>query len=199
LVSLMRTHLLQAYRNAEAITLLEEALASGGQEAVWLTPGGRIRRTTSRAPKLLENYFGRRPHAAATQLPDEVSDWLQVERRRRHEESALREPRPLVVANEAGRLTIRWFARSSGEVDLLALSERRADPALAAYDLGLTPREIEVLRWVIRGQTSAEIALLLGMSRRTVETHLNHMYRKLGVTTRAALVALALQAPDSLA
>jgi two-component system response regulator NreC len=57
---------------------------------------------------------------------------------------------------------------------------------------GLTPREVEVLRLLALGHTSAEIADTLGLSRRTVETHRARTMRKLGVATRAELVAYAL-------
>lgn len=57
---------------------------------------------------------------------------------------------------------------------------------------GLSPRETEILRLIALGHTSAEIAKKLHLSRRTVETHRAHIYRKLGMTTRAELVRYAL-------
>jgi len=53
---------------------------------------------------------------------------------------------------------------------------------------GLTPRENEVLHWLAHGKTDAEIAALLGLSPRTVQKHLEHVYIKLGVETRTAAV-----------
>jgi two-component system, NarL family, response regulator NreC len=58
---------------------------------------------------------------------------------------------------------------------------------------GLSPRETEVLRLIALGYTSAEIANQLSLSRRTVETHRAHIHRKLGLDTRAELVAYALR------
>ena len=52
----------------------------------------------------------------------------------------------------------------------------------------LTPREREVLRWLATGKTDADIAAMLGISTRTVQKHLEHMYVKLGVETRTAAV-----------
>jgi two-component system, NarL family, response regulator NreC len=57
----------------------------------------------------------------------------------------------------------------------------------------LTPRETEILRLIALGHTSAEIALKLHLSRRTVETHGARIYRKLGFRTRAEIVRFALQ------
>jgi DNA-binding CsgD family transcriptional regulator len=53
----------------------------------------------------------------------------------------------------------------------------------------LTPREREVLAWVARGKTNAEIARLLWLAPGTVRKHLENVYAKLGVSTRTAAVA----------
>jgi len=55
----------------------------------------------------------------------------------------------------------------------------------------LTPRETEVLSWVAKGKTNRDVADILGMSARTVSKHLEHVFEKLGVETRAAAAALA--------
>jgi two-component system response regulator NreC len=57
----------------------------------------------------------------------------------------------------------------------------------------LTVREVEVLRLIALGHTSVEIAQQLQLSPRTVETHRARIHRKLGLTTRAELVAYALR------
>jgi DNA-binding NarL/FixJ family response regulator len=55
----------------------------------------------------------------------------------------------------------------------------------------LTARESEVLLWVGRGKTNRDIAEILGMSPRTVNKHLEHIFAKLGVETRTAAAAAA--------
>lgn len=57
----------------------------------------------------------------------------------------------------------------------------------------LTPREGDVMHWLSRGKTDAEIAALLEISPRTVHKHLEHVYVKLGVETRTAAVMRALE------
>jgi two-component system, NarL family, response regulator NreC len=57
----------------------------------------------------------------------------------------------------------------------------------------LTVREVEVLRLIALGHTSVEIATLLQLSPRTVETHRARIHRKLGLATRAELVGYALR------
>lgn len=66
---------------------------------------------------------------------------------------------------------------------------------VATYEkLGLTRREADVLLWISRGQTNAEIGSSLHISPRTVKKHLEHVYRKLGVNTRLAAAVRASQA-----
>ena len=57
----------------------------------------------------------------------------------------------------------------------------------------LTAREIEVLRLIALGHTSAEVATALALSPRTVETHRARIHKKLGLTTRAEIVSYALR------
>jgi DNA-binding NarL/FixJ family response regulator len=52
--------------------------------------------------------------------------------------------------------------------------------------MGLSEREVEVLRLVARGLTDKEVASKLGISHRTVHHHNKHAYGKIGVSTRAA-------------
>jgi DNA-binding response OmpR family regulator len=66
-----------------------------------------------------------------------------------------------------------------------------ASQAAASLDqYQLTPRETDVLTWVAKGKTNRDIGEILGMSPRTVNKHLEHIYVKLGVETRAAAAAL---------
>jgi two-component system, NarL family, response regulator NreC len=58
---------------------------------------------------------------------------------------------------------------------------------------GLSEREVGVLTLIALGHTNTEIAELLYLSVRTVETHRSHIQRKLRLSTRAELVAYALE------
>jgi DNA-binding CsgD family transcriptional regulator len=83
---------------------------------------------------------------------------------------------PLVVRKGARKLTVE----RSG--DTLVLQETQPE-------VELTQREQEVLSWVARGKTNAEIAQLLWLSPGTVRKHLENVYAKFGVGTRTAAVA----------
>jgi DNA-binding CsgD family transcriptional regulator len=56
-----------------------------------------------------------------------------------------------------------------------------------------TPRENEVLHWLREGKRNSEIGTILGVSGRTVEKHLEHLFQKLGVETRTAAVRAAME------
>jgi two-component system NarL family response regulator len=55
----------------------------------------------------------------------------------------------------------------------------------------LTPRELTALRLMADGKSNKEIASELGISERTVKTHLGHLFEKLGVTSRTEAVKIA--------
>lgn len=83
-----------------------------------------------------------------------------------------------------------------------ARNQRSARPGLddeqVQHELGqrfqLTLRELEVLQWVACGKTNRDIGTILGLSPRTVNKHLEHVYVKLGVETRTAAASVALAA-----
>ncbi len=77
-------------------------------------------------------------------------------------------------------------ARQNPAKDTLLTSE-------AFERLGLTDREAEILEGIARGQTNHQIAASLYVSPFTVKTHLQRVYRKLGVGSRSEALARALK------
>jgi HD-GYP domain-containing protein (c-di-GMP phosphodiesterase class II) len=104
---------------------------------------------------------------------------------------AMREPRPYREALsadpasdelrgevKAGRLddeAVRAVLAAAGH----RVPRRREGPA------GLTEREVEILRLAARGLTNKDIAAMLVISPKTVANHIEHIYAKIGVSTRA--------------
>lgn len=64
-----------------------------------------------------------------------------------------------------------------------------ADPAPPAWDRGLTDQERAIAHAVVSGLSNVEAASRLFVSAKTIETHLTHIYRKLGVASRTQLAA----------
>jgi DNA-binding CsgD family transcriptional regulator len=82
------------------------------------------------------------------------------------------------------------------DFDLLAtiITARRAGVArmeLWPRLVDLNDREVEALTWVARGKTSAEIAQILGLSKRTIDFHIDNARSKLGAATRTQAVIKA--------
>ena len=77
--------------------------------------------------------------------------------------------------------------------------EERPDPLLEAKKPRqplaepLTPREVEILRLLVRGQTNREIAQELVVSRGTVKNHVQHIIAKLGVSDRTQAAVRAIE------
>ena len=68
----------------------------------------------------------------------------------------------------------------------VVMEERRSSSTDA-----LTPREVDVLRLLVRGNTNRQIASLLGLSIRTVENHRANLMGKLGLSSRVELMNYA--------
>ncbi|MDN3356891.1 response regulator transcription factor [Actinomadura sp. DC4] len=65
-----------------------------------------------------------------------------------------------------------------------------APPQPSGARFGLSARETEVMELVARGCSNGTIAARLFLAEKTIKNHVNHIYAKLGVTTRAAAIAL---------
>ncbi|WP_226017978.1 DNA-binding response regulator [Novosphingobium sp. FKTRR1] len=88
----------------------------------------------------------------------------------------------LVAHLRAGETLLRLnWQREGAEIE--ALRER----------YGLTQREAEVLLWISYGKPNRAISEILGISPRTVNKHLEQVFQKLGVETRAAAAAFAVR------
>lgn len=195
LLDLMRPHLNQAYRNAHAMSAMQRELAAlrSGLEAldqglVILDADGRPVLMTTRAREWIEDYF---EPSSASALPPELAGWVRKVRQAPGRDEAPTPREPLTFQRPGRQLVVRLT--STGDESVLMLTEQhteRRPDALAP--LGLSRRETEALAWVAEGKTNAEIAIILGTSARTIDKHLERVFRKLGVETRTAAAAVAL-------
>lgn len=114
----------------------------------------------------------------------------------------VREPPRLTLDQGPRRLTFRLHQRVGDEEDaqgepgdwLIVMQETSDAAVLEALALafGLTAREAEVLYWVVKGKINRDIGDILGASPATVKKHLERIHAKLGVETRTAAAAMAI-------
>jgi DNA-binding CsgD family transcriptional regulator len=195
LLDLLRPHLAQSYelqRDRDRLrSMLDSAVAGlsgSGTHAVVLarvpyelTPG---------AMSVLYAAFGA-PHADAP-LPRRIADWLDRERRAVRVDEDLPDVRRPLLSRREGRRVVARLVPGVGDDDVLLLHRSTIEERSSSLEsLGLSAREAEILALVARGGTNASIAEELFVEPSTVKTHLEHVYRKLGVRSRAAAVAVA--------
>ena len=196
LLDALRPHLVQAYRRVQLLSerrrvldALAEALEDEGR--AFHVVGAPL---TDLAGTLLSSYFDE----TATALPASVQSWVAEEQAAfaRGRPDRLREP--LVAYREGRRLTVRFIPGGRGP-DLLWLDERTSErDAKPLKRLGLSERQAEVLWHLTKGASTKEIAQQLQLSVGTIKKHLEHVYRKLGVSTGTAAVAQAFDALDAM-
>jgi DNA-binding CsgD family transcriptional regulator len=117
-------------------------------------------------------------------LPGQISGWL-------NQAATSMRRQTMSLNSEAGEIRIRFVPTGSPQRRLLVLTAgavRQAVPA-PAHDFGLSKREVEVARWIGDGKSNIEIAGLLGISPRTVQKHIEHIFEKMGVKTRVAVAS----------
>ena len=112
---------------------------------------------------------------------------------------AMTEPRPYRAPLGPGQASRELRAEvTGGRLDseaaeaVLAAAGHRV-PARRAWPGGLTTREVEVLGLLARGHSNREIAQALVVTPKTAANHIEHIYSKLGISTRAAATLYATQ------
>jgi DNA-binding CsgD family transcriptional regulator len=183
-------------RGARLARQTRNALDAFGYASITVSAvDGRLMWQTPLARQLLQAYY---PNAQAPQpghVPPPVLDWL-----RRHLGEATRqlEPPRLVAELGARRLTFRLHRQTGdgeGGGEWLIVMREESDAAVIeamSRSFRLTAREAEVLYWVVKGKINRDIADIVGASPATVKKHLERVFAKLGVETRTAAAAMAL-------
>ncbi|MBA2360299.1 MAG: hypothetical protein H0V79_05040 [Actinobacteria bacterium] len=168
-LDLLTPHLERMWEAAHTRRLLNGALEEleridegAPHGVVLLSPELGIEFASAPARRMLAECF---PATSGGRLPAAILGWL---------ESGASQP--LLHAHRDRQLRVE---RSEST---LLFSEEQPEVLL-------TRREQEVLSWLARGKTNAEIAELLWLAPSTVRKHLENVYAKLGVSTRTAAVA----------
>ena len=102
------------------------------------------------------------------------------------------------IDHGSGALEVVVIARYRDNEVLIRLNEMNPELHVSKLHqrLSLTQREAEVLLWVSYGKVSSDISDVMSISPRTVQKHLERIFEKLGVETRAAAAAIAIRAME---
>jgi DNA-binding response OmpR family regulator/DNA-binding CsgD family transcriptional regulator len=178
----IRVHL----ANARLTLSARAALDVSGRYLLAVNRQGKIVWATPQAQKLLSDHLGARG-ADETVLPESLQHWLELAQKGKGGSKAV------ASFPDNPELRLNYMGKAGQNEFLLRLAKDGGAnfPAQFSSELGLTPREGEVLSWLSKGKTNRDIAQILGLSPRTVDKHLEQIYAKLGVENRTAAAAVA--------
>lgn len=197
ILDLVRPHLAQAYRNivqrdslSEQVAQRDQVLESRNIGLVELDQRRGILNASPLARHALDSFFN--GAGASSRLPTQIEDWLNEQGSISAESNytAL----PLDIEQAQGRLRFSLVPTGKNGCFLITIERYiRAQSSKPLRVLGLSDRETEALYWVAQGKSNAEIAIILGISPRTVDKHLHAIYSHLGVETRTQAALLAIE------
>jgi len=173
------------------LTQSKEALDGGG--VIVVAMNGQVKLMTQQSEYLLNQYF--LLHSSSN-LAKVLLYWMN------HQISQFScnsdKPYPslsLNIEKPEKELVISLIPDPTGKQYFLLLNEKELQPlSIASLKfLGLTNREAEVLFWVAKDKSNANIAKILCCSEGTVRKHLENIYKKLKVQTRIGAVMFALE------
>lgn len=199
ILNCLQPHLIQAQKTAQNLSYsdnqtqqLHLSLNSAGGIAI--SKEGYVQLMTSKAEQLLCQYFSFK--YLGKFLPEQLHRWINYQKSLFSKDGTLSKLRvPLIIEKDGKQLNVRFLYDLAQDQYLLLLEEHQ-QPKLSIESfelLGLSKREAEVLYWVAKGKENPDIAKILYVGVTTIRKHLENIYQKLGVTTRAAAVVEALK------
>lgn len=181
LLARVRVHLGNSRLTRSARNALDEI----GQLTFACNVHGQVLWSTVGARELLDSA-NQQANWLTILLPQQISAWL-AHNPPKHSSMSLRAVDKPLQLRFLGRL-------SPGEYLLRLLDDDELSTrAVLRGHFSLTEREAEVLFWLTKGKTNREIGQILSMSPRTVNKHLEQVYKKLAVENRTTAAAVCLK------
>lgn len=160
----------------------QNALDHVGKNIFCVNEQGRLSWATPYVHELLEQISGEDETPWLT-LSKLIENWLK------------REDKLNLMVNCFTDTVELSYERTQDNMHLLRVIQKQTQksPSHLQNSLPVTKRESEVLYWVSYGKTSWEISQILSMSPRTVNKHLEQVFKKLGVDNRTSAAAISIR------
>jgi len=181
-IARIKTHI----RTARLALSAQDALDHAGSNVFCVSNHGQLSWATPKAHQLIDDFAGDDTSPWAT-LAELLKDWL-----------ATGSQQNLKVNCFVTFFEI-MYERQQGDKHMLKVVEAKIEktPLDLQQNLPITKRESEVLYWVTYGKTNWETSQILSMSPRTVNKHLEQIYKKLGVDNRTSAAAISIRILES--
>lgn len=161
---------------AALVSILEDGLERRHAGVVQFDRRGRLAHVSASARQLLDAYCGN--GSKPWRVPAAVEGWMGPS------------APPLNLDGPRGRLRLRMIDGHDDCAGILVEELRSSPPAIdRLVGLGLTERQAQVTRLLACGKSSQRIARELRISTPTVRKHLEHVYDRLGVSSRSEAIA----------
>lgn len=184
LMARMRVHL----ANARITQSARAALDTAGQYLFTIDLHGQLVWATPQVYQLLDGAGATADSIALTQkISQQLREWIS------HKPETGRQ---LPLQQLTQELSVEMLNLIDGKEYLLRLTNppKPADDTQSLkQQFSVTGREADVLLWIANGKTNREIGQILEMSPRTVNKHLEQIFKKLGVENRTSAAAVAIK------
>jgi DNA-binding response OmpR family regulator/DNA-binding CsgD family transcriptional regulator len=177
-IARIKTHV----ETAKLAISAQDALDLTGSNVFCVSNQGRLSWATPNVHKMIDDIAGQDNSPWAT-LATKLAKWLKTDTLQPLKLNCFSQPIEIV------------YERTQDDKHLVKIAAAKAQKT-AEYlkqNLPITKRESEVLYWVSYGKTSWEISQILDMSPRTVNKHLEQIYKKLGVDNRTSAAAISIR------
>ena len=184
LIARMRVHL----ANARITQSARAALDTAGQYLLTIDLQGQLVWATPQVYQLLDGAGATADSIALTHtISQQLREWIS------HKPETGRQ---LPLQQVTQELSVEMLNLIDGKEYLLRLTNPHKpadDTQSLKHQFSVTGREADVLLWIANGKTNREIGQILEMSPRTVNKHLEQIFKKLGVENRTSAAAVAIK------
>lgn len=184
LIARMRVHL----ANARITQSARAALDTAGQYLFTIDLQGQLVWATPQVYQLLDGAGATADSIALTHsISQQLREWIS------HKPETGRQ---LPLQQVTQELSVEMLNLIDGKEYLLRLTNPHKpadDTQSLKQQFSVTGREADVLLWIANGKTNREIGQILEMSPRTVNKHLEQIFKKLGVENRTSAAAVAIK------